>query len=83
VAVSLAFLRPVDAVESDVFGVLVVQDFEGVAIEDGDDGASQLSCKDRTGKQEREEDNPETSHGPHARSVHTPWRGDHYQVSVG
>jgi hypothetical protein len=31
----LAFLRAVDATESDAFGVVVVQDFEGVAVEDG------------------------------------------------
>ena len=38
-AVGLAFLYAVDAVETDPFGVDVVQDFDGVAIEDGDDGA--------------------------------------------
>ena len=43
VAVGLAFLRAVDAAEADAFRVLVVQDFEGVAIEDGDDGAGEVS----------------------------------------
>jgi hypothetical protein len=38
-AVGLAFLRAVDAVEPDAFGVVVVQDFNGVAVEDGDNGA--------------------------------------------
>jgi hypothetical protein len=38
-AVGLAFLRAVDAAESDAFRVVVVQDFDGVAVEDGDDGA--------------------------------------------
>jgi hypothetical protein len=37
-AVSLAFLRAVDAAEADTFSVVVVvQDLEGLAVEDGDD----------------------------------------------
>jgi hypothetical protein len=36
-AVGLAFLRAVDAVEADTFQALIVQDFEGVAVEDEDD----------------------------------------------
>jgi hypothetical protein len=32
----LAFRRAVDPAEADRFRVLVVQDFEGVAVEDGD-----------------------------------------------
>ena len=39
-AVGLAFLWTVDATEADVFRVLIVQNFDGVAVEDGDDGAS-------------------------------------------
>jgi hypothetical protein len=35
-AVGLAFLRTVDPTESDTFRVLVVQDFDGVAVEDAD-----------------------------------------------
>ena len=31
----LALLRTVDAAEADAFSTVVVQDFEGVAIEDG------------------------------------------------
>ena len=31
--------RAIDAAEADAFGVLVVEDFEGVAVEDGYDGA--------------------------------------------
>jgi len=38
--VGLAFLRAVDPAEADTFRVLVVQDFEGVAVEDEDDGGS-------------------------------------------
>jgi len=39
----LAFLWAVDAVETDAFGVVVVQDFEGVAVEDGYNGACEVS----------------------------------------
>ena len=41
-AVGLAFLRAVDAAEADAFRVVVVQDFDGVAVEDGDDGAGEV-----------------------------------------
>jgi hypothetical protein len=37
VAVGLVFLRTVDAAESDTFRVVVVQDFDGVAVEEGND----------------------------------------------
>ena len=37
VAVGLAFLRAVDPAEADAFSAIVMQDFEGVAVEDGDD----------------------------------------------
>ena len=39
VAVGLALLRAVDPAETDVFGLLVVQNLDRVAVEDGDDGA--------------------------------------------
>jgi hypothetical protein len=42
VAVGLALLRAVDAAEADVFRKLVVQNFERVAVEDGDDGADEV-----------------------------------------
>ena len=35
----MASLRAVDAVEADVFSLAVVQDFDGIAVEDGDDKA--------------------------------------------
>ena len=35
----MAFLYAVAAVETDPFGMDVVQDFDGVAVEDGNDGA--------------------------------------------
>lgn len=44
VAVSLAFLLTVDALKSDTFGVFVVQDSDGVAFEDRDDGAEKSSA---------------------------------------
>jgi hypothetical protein len=37
-AISLAFLRAVDAAEADTFRALVVQNFEGVTVEDADGG---------------------------------------------
>jgi hypothetical protein len=42
VAVGLAFLRAVDATETDAFRVSAVQDIDGVAVEDGDDGAGEV-----------------------------------------
>jgi hypothetical protein len=41
----LAFLWAVDAVKADAFRVLVLQDFEGVAVEDGDDGVGEVLCE--------------------------------------
>jgi hypothetical protein len=38
----LAFLGAVDAAEADTFSVLVVQDFDGIAVEDRDDGAREV-----------------------------------------
>jgi hypothetical protein len=42
VAEGLTFLRAVDATESDTFRICVVQDFDGIAVEDGDDGAGEV-----------------------------------------
>ncbi len=53
--------------------MVAVQDFEGAAVENANDGASQLSCKHRTGNQEREEDGPEAAHGSRASRLVTPW----------
>src|SRR5438093_71073 len=52
--VGLAFLRAVDAAEADTFGVLVVQDFDGIAVEDGDDGAGEISNGSGGAEQEQE-----------------------------
>ena len=40
-AKGLAFLRAVDAAQADTFGLLVVQNFERVAVEEGDDSGGQ------------------------------------------
>lgn len=39
----MAFLRAVDATQTDTFWVVVVQDFDGVDVEDGDNGAGEVS----------------------------------------
>ena len=41
-AVGLALLGAVDAAEADAFRAVVVQNFDSVAIEDGDDGAGEV-----------------------------------------
>jgi len=45
VAVGLTLLRAVDAAEADAFRVVVVQDFELVAVEDGDDRAGEIGSE--------------------------------------
>jgi hypothetical protein len=45
-AVGLAFLRAVDAVQTDAFRMLVVQDFNSVAIMHTDDFPVMISAKD-------------------------------------
>jgi hypothetical protein len=57
-AVGLAFLWAVDAVEPDAFGVGVVQDFDGVAVKDGDDGAGEVGGDDPGDNQEDKEERP-------------------------
>ena len=42
-AIGLPFLGAVDAAQSDSLRVRIVQDFDGVAIEDGDDGPVKLA----------------------------------------
>jgi hypothetical protein len=58
-AVGLAFLWAIDAAEANTLGVLLVQDFEGVAVEDGGDGAGELRREAGSGEQEREESSPD------------------------
>jgi hypothetical protein len=42
-AEGLALLWTVDTAQSDTFKVLIVQDFDGVAVENGDDGVVGLT----------------------------------------
>ncbi len=49
-AIGLAFLRAVDAAQTDTFRVSVVQDFDGVAVEDGNDGAGGSHTLKRQGR---------------------------------
>jgi hypothetical protein len=42
----LAFLRAIDAAQADAFSMMAVQDFEGVAVENGDDGAGEVRGED-------------------------------------
>jgi hypothetical protein len=53
-AVGLAFLRAINTTQADTFGAVVVQDFDGVAIEDGDDEAGEVSNGSGGGEQEQE-----------------------------
>jgi len=42
VSVGLPLLRIVDTVQADAFSAAVVQDFDGVAVEDGENGAGEI-----------------------------------------
>ena len=46
--------RPIDAPETDTFSAVVVQPFEGVVVEDGDDGACEVGERG-IGKQKEDE----------------------------
>ena|SRR5438132_960086 len=54
IAVRLTLLLAVDPVETDTLGVCVVQDFDGVAVEDRDDGAGEVSNGPGWAEQEQE-----------------------------
>jgi hypothetical protein len=45
----LACLRAVDAAEADTLRVGVVQDFDGIAVEDGDNRAGEVSGRRKGG----------------------------------
>jgi hypothetical protein len=51
----VVFLRAVDTTETDTFSVVVVQHFDGVAVEDGDDGAGEVGGRGESRKDEIEE----------------------------
>ncbi len=55
-AVRLPLLRVVDAAEADAFRVLVVEHFEGVAIEDTDDFAREVAGNDRAHERPEEKE---------------------------
>ncbi len=42
-AEGLALLRTVDAAQTDAFRLTIVQDLDGVAVEDGNDGPGEVS----------------------------------------
>ena len=42
--------RPIDAAEADTFGVFVMQHFDGVAVEDGDDWAGKVRINYKLGR---------------------------------
>jgi hypothetical protein len=44
---SLVSLGAVDAVEANAFGLVVVQDFESIAVENGHGGTGEVSCESR------------------------------------
>jgi hypothetical protein len=49
VAKCLAFFRAIDPAQTDALRACVVQNFDGVAVEDGDDGAGEVGKSRRTG----------------------------------
>jgi hypothetical protein len=51
-AVGLVFLWAIDAVEANAFRVVIVQDFNGVAVEDADDGAGEIRGMSRYAQRE-------------------------------
>ena len=51
-AASLAFLWAVNPVEADAFSAGVVQDFDGVGVENGDEGAAEVRCEPGTGEKD-------------------------------
>ena len=51
-AIGLAFLRAVDAAEADAFRVVVVQDFDGVAVEDAGGLSQEIAGRRMWGKKE-------------------------------
>jgi len=53
-AEGLAFLRTVDAAQPEAFRLTIVQDVDGVAVDDGDDGAGEVSEGGRGKKKEGE-----------------------------
>ena len=68
------FLQAVDGVEPDPLGVAVVQDFDGVAVEDGDDGPDIVFFERGMGEKDVQHSDPDDRLAPHASGLVTPWR---------
>ena len=62
-AKGLAFPRAVDATEADTFRMGVVQDFDGITVEDRDNGADEVG-QGRTNRPEHQEDREKCGHRP-------------------
>jgi hypothetical protein len=56
--------RAINAVETDTFCMVVVQDFEGIAVEDGNDGVGEICRDSGLGWKDIEECSPNCEHGP-------------------
>ena len=54
----------VDATQADTLRVGVVQDFDGVAVEDGNDGAGVICRKRATGEKDAKECGHDNNHRP-------------------
>jgi hypothetical protein len=62
----LGLFRTVDATKGDTFSLVVVQDFEGVAVEDGDDEA--MILRDSVGRRGCQ-DGKEHTKGPYRKAT--------------
>jgi len=58
-----AFLRTVDATQTDTFGAPVVEDFKGIAVKDGDDEAGVICRQSGTREKKVEEYGSGCEHG--------------------
>ncbi len=63
-AVLLTLLRAVNAAETDTFRVSVVEDFNDIAVKDGDDEAGVICRKRGTGEKDAKECGHDNKHRP-------------------
>jgi hypothetical protein len=68
-AVSLAFLWAINAAQADTFGAVVVQDFEDVAVKDGDDEAREVRNGSGGGEQKQERAESKDTYSSRPREV--------------
>ena len=59
----LALLGAVNTIEPDAFSAAVMQDFDGVAVEDGDDGAGEVGIGGQTEEQDKDSKGQPERHG--------------------